>query len=147
MTRYLPCLNDALYRFRSFKVSVFRLPVIIRTWNLVLFSFQIFSVALLLVARQYSHYSRNQSLANSREPLQLFFSLANLMEQMPIQGDDTKAAWILLLDHFERWIGIRTIDGKSNDIDDVHIELRRKLTSQVDFHSLINILCYNLNKV
>ncbi|KAM3724475.1 DNA-directed RNA polymerase [Dirofilaria immitis] len=97
---------------------------------------EIFSVALLLVARQYSHYSRNQSLANSREPLQLFFSLANLMEQMPIQGDDTKAAWILLLDRFEKWIEIRTIDGKSNDIDDVHIELRRKLTSQAGLGSL-----------
>ncbi|EFO18076.2 DNA-dependent RNA polymerase [Loa loa] len=97
---------------------------------------EIFSVALLLVARQYSHYSKNQSLANSREPLQLFFSLANLMEQMPIQGDDTKAAWILLLDRFERWIEIRTIDGKSNDIDDVHIELRRKLTSQAGLGSL-----------
>lgn len=101
-------------------------------------------MALLLAARQYSHYSRNQSLANSREPLQLFFSLANLMEQMPIQGDDTKAAWILLLDRFERWIGIRTIDGKSNDIDDVHIELRRKLTSQVGFYFLINILNVNV---
>ncbi|VDO29532.1 unnamed protein product [Onchocerca flexuosa] len=97
---------------------------------------EIFSVALLLVARQFSHYSRNQSLANSRESLQLFFSLANLMEQMPIQGDDTKAAWILLLDHFEKWIEVRTIDGKSNDIDDVHIELRRKLTSQAGLGSL-----------
>ncbi|VDK78084.1 unnamed protein product [Litomosoides sigmodontis] len=97
---------------------------------------EIFGVALLLVARQYSHYSKNQSLANSWEPLQLFFSLANLMEQMPIQGDDTKAAWILLLDRFERWIGVRTIDGKSNDIDDVHIELRRKLTSQAGLGSL-----------
>ncbi|VDO54630.1 unnamed protein product [Brugia timori] len=65
------------------------------------------------------------------------------MEQMPIQGDDTKASWILLLDRFERWIGVRTIDGKSNDIDDVHIELRRKLTSQVDF--LMNILGVNDN--
>nr|CRZ24741.1 BMA-RPOM-1 [Brugia malayi] len=97
---------------------------------------EIFSVALVLVARRYSHYSRNQSLANSQEPLQLFFSLANLMEQMPIQGDDTKASWILLLDRFERWIGVRTIDGKSNDIDDVHIELRRKLTSQAGLGSL-----------
>uniref|UniRef100_A0A0R3S3V6 DNA-directed RNA polymerase n=1 Tax=Elaeophora elaphi TaxID=1147741 RepID=A0A0R3S3V6_9BILA len=97
---------------------------------------EIFSVALLLVAHQYSHYSRNQLLASSREPLQLFFSLANLMEQMPIQGDDTKAAWILLLDRFERWIGVRTIDMKSNDIDDVHIELRRKLTSQAGLGSL-----------
>ncbi|KAL4001631.1 DNA-dependent RNA polymerase family protein [Acanthocheilonema viteae] len=97
---------------------------------------EIFSVALMLVARQYSHYSRNQSLADSLEPLQLFFSLANLMEQMPIQGDDTKAAWILLLDCFERWIAVRTIDGKSNDIDDVHIELRRKLTSQAGLGSL-----------
>ncbi|VDK67685.1 unnamed protein product [Onchocerca ochengi] len=97
---------------------------------------EIFSIALLLVARQYSHYSRNQSLANSRESLQLFFSLANLMEQMPIQGDDTKAAWILLLDRFERWIEVRTIDRKSNDIDDIHIELRRKLTSQAGLGSL-----------
>ncbi|KAM3724532.1 DNA-directed RNA polymerase [Dirofilaria immitis] len=56
--------------------------------------------------------------------------------QMPIQGDDTKAAWILLLDRFEKWIEIRTIDGKSNDIDDVHIELRRKLTSQAGLGSL-----------
>ncbi|VDN43643.1 unnamed protein product [Gongylonema pulchrum] len=91
---------------------------------------------MLLAARQYEHYARNQSLADSREPLQLFFSLSSLMEQMPIQGDDTKAAWILLLDRFERWIDVRTIDGKSNDIDDTHIQLRRKLTSQAGFGSL-----------
>ncbi|VDM97780.1 unnamed protein product [Thelazia callipaeda] len=97
---------------------------------------EIFSVVLLLAARRYEHFSRNQSLADSRESLQLFFSLANLMEQMPFQGDDTKASWILLLDRFEKWIEIRTIDGKSNDIDDAHIELRRKLTSQAELSSL-----------
>lgn len=99
----------------------------------------------MLGARQFSHYSRNQSLADSQEPVQLFFSLANLMEQMPIQGDDSKAAWILLLDRFESWIEIRTIDGKSNDIDDVNIELRRKLTSQVAYLTyILSIECYKV---
>ncbi|VDK47255.1 unnamed protein product [Anisakis simplex] len=92
---------------------------------------QFFSIALLLSARGMRSYSTNIRSADSGDAISLFYTIATLLERLPILGSNTRMAWLILLNRIEKWADLRSIDQRSSDIDRIILDLQRTISKKV----------------
>lgn len=92
---------------------------------------EFFGMLILLASHGMKNFSRDAASADSVEAVSLFYSLATLLEKIPVVGNHTRAACLLLLERMEKWTDLRSIDEQSSDIDRTFGEVQRGLAEKI----------------